>query len=70
MLGGNTTDGTDSGKSNYVAVFSQTLLDPQPKPVTQNEVLAAMEHADASRGRQIFFAVGRNAPPATRLTGP
>ena len=55
VLGGNTTDGTDSGKSNYVTVFSQALLDPQPKPVTQNEVLAAMEQANTGRGRRIFF---------------
>ena len=60
VLGGNTTDGTDSGKSNYVAVFRQTLLDPQPKPVTRNEVLAALDQADAGRGRQIFF--GQKGP--------
>ena len=60
VLGGNTTDGTDSGKSNYIAVFSQTLLDPQPKPVTQAAVLAAMDQADAGRGRQIFF--GQTGP--------
>lgn len=60
VLGGNTTDGTDSGKSNYIAVFSQTLLDPQPKPVTQAAVLAAMDRADAGRGSQIFF--GQKGP--------
>jgi len=60
VLGGNTTDGTDSGKSNYVAVFSQALLDPQPKPVTRNEVLAALDQSDAGRGRQIFF--GQKGP--------
>jgi putative heme-binding domain-containing protein len=60
VLGGNTADGTDSGKSNYVAVFGQVLMDPQPKPVTQKEVLAALDEADANRGRQIFF--GKQGP--------
>ena len=60
LLGGNTTDGSDSGKSNYIAVFSQALLDPQPNPVTEAEVLLAMDRADAERGRQIFF--GQKGP--------
>ena len=60
VLGGNTTDGTDSGKSNYIAVFTQTLLDPQPKPVTQAAVLSVMDRADARRGRHIFF--GKKGP--------
>ena len=55
VLGGNSTDGTDSGKSNYVAVFNQVLIDPQPKPVTQEAVLAALGQANAGRGWQIFF---------------
>ena len=55
ILGGNSTDGTDSRKSNYVTVFSQVLIDPQPKPVTQEAVLAALGQADAGRGWQIFF---------------
>ncbi len=60
ILGGNSTDGNDSGKSNYVTVFSQTLIDPQPKPVTQEAVLAALGQADADRGLQIFF--GQQGP--------
>ncbi|MEE2614947.1 MAG: PVC-type heme-binding CxxCH protein [Verrucomicrobiota bacterium] len=54
-LGGNTTDGTDSGKSNYITIFSQAMIAPQSKPLTEEQVLVALEQADADRGKQIFY---------------
>ena len=55
VLGGNTTDGDESGKSNYITIFSQAMIDPQNKPLTEKKVLAALEQADAERGKQIFY---------------
>ena len=60
ILGGNTTDGTDSGKSNYITIFSQATIDPQTKPLTEKKVLAAIEEADPERGKQIFY--GKQGP--------
>ena len=54
-LGGNTIDAIDSGKSNYITIFSQTMIDPQSKPLTEEQVLAALEQADIDRGKQIFY---------------
>ena len=56
ILGGNTLDGNESGKSNYITVFSQTLIDPQSKPLEYQNVLAALKQADVERGKQIFFS--------------
>jgi len=56
VIGGNSTDGTDAGKSNYIVVFDQALTDPQPKPVAADDVLAALGQADPGRGRHIFYS--------------
>lgn len=58
VLGGNTNNPkTDSRRGNYIVVLKRHLLDaPRATPASAAEVLAALNEADASRGRELFLS--------------
>lgn len=55
VLGGNTTDGNPSGRSQYVMVVTQAPLLPRGKPTTIGQALAALNTSISSRGSRLFF---------------
>lgn len=57
VLGGNTDDGSSSGKSNYF-VLLQTALAPPAQSTTIEQGLASLKVGRADRGRALFFAAG------------
>lgn len=57
-LGGNTDDGKDGGKSNYLVVLLPAGLPPRAKPTRIADVLPRLTTASARRGKALFFAEG------------
>ncbi len=54
-LGGNTTDGRPSGRSQYVVVVTPAPLTPRPVPTKLAEVQAKIKKGDPGRGKRLFF---------------
>jgi len=56
-LGGNTTDGTPSARSQYFVILKpeQVKLTPLKKPTETATAIESMEHASPQRGAMLFF---------------
>ncbi|MHC4874918.1 MAG: PVC-type heme-binding CxxCH protein [Planctomycetota bacterium] len=58
VLGGSTNEPqTDSPRGMYLVIFDRPLMRTQPslEPVSEADVLAALETADTERGRELFL---------------
>ena len=55
-LGGNTDDGVDSGRSNYIVVIKEHAIAPRKTPTTMAEAMAVVAKGDPLRGRALFFS--------------
>lgn len=56
VLGGNTVDGIDGGKSNYLIILRPEPLPRLKTATTTAAALSAMQRANAERGRALFYA--------------
>jgi len=50
VVGGNSTDGRDGGKSNYTVIFKPVLTDLQPESAAAADVLPALDQAEGWDG--------------------
>jgi len=55
VLGGNSEDGRDGGKSAYVVIVKRTATVARATGTTVADVLPLLETAAAGRGRRVFF---------------
>lgn len=72
VLGGNTTDGTDSGKSNYIVLLrskSFQFTRPLLHPTTIAGASELMQKANIERGRALFFASAAGCAKCHRADG-
>ncbi len=58
QLGGNSTDGKDGSKSNYIVALRHLPLPTLAERATLNEVLAKLPTANVDRGKALFYGGG------------
>jgi putative membrane-bound dehydrogenase-like protein len=58
VLGGNTSDGSESGCLNYLVILIPAGLQPLEQPTLVTDVLPLLQNANTEHGRALFFAEG------------